>query len=511
MALSRRALLGGGISAGLWAWSGDARADASGLALGVDGFFILEASPASLTLAADETHGLGYNGGAPGPLLRIRQGAVLKVRLRNKLAEPTTLSFPGLRAVNAAAGIGGLTQPPVAPGASLDIRFWPPDAGFNLYFPHAGAASAGQVSRGLFGPIVVEEAAPPGVDLEAVVVLSDWRLDPSGQLADLGQAELGRGAGRIGAVLTANSAPAPLLLPAAPGSRVRLRLANAATARVMGITIEGAKTSIVAVDGQPSEAFEPLHDLVPMAPGARFELLFDMPREAGRVVRFVLRGGDLGPVPGEPDRSMVVFEAKSAPPAGDRARTRQARRPDDFGRRRRPVRHRRSFVCRLGAEAVVRGSPRIAGHARPRQQDSSSRDDEVERPRRAAAAPARRRLGALWARHPAGRAGQDRPHGVRSGQSGKMADRIGEPGTTRSRAGDVVSGVVRATPSRAAVGTGKIETWVDSDRGLFAFKALRGGKVSRRFLRRGCLDEGNKYKFFMTIADKTAQSSTSCH
>ena len=313
MALSRRALLGGGISAGLWVWSGDASAEASGLAPGSDGFLDLEAAPASLRLAAlptDATRGLGYNGGAPGPLLRIRQGAVLKVRLHNKLAEPTTLSFPGLRAVNAAAGIGGLTQPPVAPGASLEIRFSPPDAGFNLYFPHAGAASAGQLSRGLFGPIVIEEASPPAVDLEAVVALSDWRLDPSGQIADLGQADLGRGAGRIGAVLTANSAPAPLLLPAAPGARVRLRLANAATARVMGIAIEGAKTSIVAVDGQPSEAFEPLHDLVPMAPGARFELMFDMPREAGRLVRFVLRGGDLGPVPGEPDRPMVVFEAK---------------------------------------------------------------------------------------------------------------------------------------------------------------------------------------------------------
>jgi FtsP/CotA-like multicopper oxidase with cupredoxin domain len=310
MALSRRALLGGGISAGLWAWTGGASADASGLAPGADGFLTLEAAPASLQLGADETRGLGYNGGAPGPLLRIRQGAVLKVRLRNNLAEPTTLSFPGLRAANAAAGIGGLTQPPVAPGARLDIRFSPPDAGFNLYFPHAGGAAAGQVSRGLFGPIVVEEASPPGVDFEAVVVLSDWRLDSSGQIADLGEADLGRGAGRIGAVLTANSAPAPLLLPAAPGARVRLRLANAATARVMGIAIEGAKTSIVAVDGQPSEAFEPLHDLVPMAPGARFELLFDMPREAGRFVRFVLRGGDLGPVPGEPDRPMVVFEAK---------------------------------------------------------------------------------------------------------------------------------------------------------------------------------------------------------
>jgi FtsP/CotA-like multicopper oxidase with cupredoxin domain len=110
--------------------------------------------------------------------------------------------------------------------------------------------------------------------------------------------------------LTANSALAPLQSTAAPGARVRLRLANAATARVMGIAIEGAKTSIVAVDGQPSEAFEPLHDLVPMAPGARYELMFDMPREVGAQVRFVLRGGDLAAVPGEPDRPMIVFEAK---------------------------------------------------------------------------------------------------------------------------------------------------------------------------------------------------------
>jgi FtsP/CotA-like multicopper oxidase with cupredoxin domain len=313
MALTRRVLLGAAISAGLWAWRSDASAEASKPTPGPDGFFALDAAPASLKLAAppaEPARALAYNGGSPGPLLRIRKGETLKVRLRNKLSEPTTLSFPGLRAVNASAGIGGLTQPPIAPGASFDIRFSPPDAGFNLYFPHAGAASGAQISGGLFGPIVVEEPSPPAVDLETIVVLSDWRLDPSGQIADLGQADLGRGAGRIGAALTVNSALAPLQSTAAPGARVRLRLANAATARVMGIAIEGAKTSIVAVDGQPSEAFEPLHDLVPMAPGARYELMFDMPREVGAQVRFVLRGGDLAAVPGEPDRPMIVFEAK---------------------------------------------------------------------------------------------------------------------------------------------------------------------------------------------------------
>ena len=87
---------------------------------------------------APATRLLCYNGAAPGPLLRLRKGEELKLRLVNRLGEGTTLSFPGLRAANAAAGIGGLTQPLVAPGGELDIRFTPPDSGFNLYCPDAG-------------------------------------------------------------------------------------------------------------------------------------------------------------------------------------------------------------------------------------------------------------------------------------------------------------------------------------------------------------------------------------
>jgi FtsP/CotA-like multicopper oxidase with cupredoxin domain len=322
--VTRRAFVGCGIAAGLWAWPCGAGAQLAPLKEGPGGVLVLEAGPASLQLAAPPapaTALLGYNGAAPGPLLRVRQGEPLKLKLVNKLPQPTTLSFPGLRTANAVLGVGGLTQPPVAAGASQDIRFAPPDSGFNLYLPHAGAVSASQLSQGLFGPIIVEEPSPPAVDLEAVVILSDWRLDSNGGIADLGNSALDRGAGRIGSILAANSALAPLTLSAAPGARVRLRLANAATVRVMTIAIEGAKTLIVAVDGQPSETFEPLHNLVPVGPGARFELMFDMPREAGALARFALRGGDLGATPGEPDRPMLVIEAKGAavaprPPLG---------------------------------------------------------------------------------------------------------------------------------------------------------------------------------------------------
>lgn len=315
--MNRRAFLGAGVTVAVWAWTRRAGARLAPLAAGSDGFFALEAGAASAAFApppAEATPLLAYNGVTPGPLLRIRHGETLKVRLVNKLSLPTTLSFPGLCAANASTGIGGLTQPLVAPGASLDISFAPPDSGFNLYMPNAGKSSAAQIAQGLFGPIVVEEAAPPAVDLEALVLLSDWRLDPKGAIADLEDANLAR-AGRFGATITANSAPAPLNLSAAPGARVRLRIANAATARMMTIAIEGVKARIVAIDGQPSEPFEPLRDLVPMGPGARFELLFDLPREAGATARFILRGGGAAAIPGEPDRPVIVIAARGEPVA----------------------------------------------------------------------------------------------------------------------------------------------------------------------------------------------------
>ena len=309
MAVNRRAFLGGGLAASLWAWR---RAGGAEAPLGVPRR--LDAAPASLQLApppAPPTRILAYDGVSPGPLLRLRKGETLALTLANRLAEPTSLSFPGLRTANAAAGIAGLTQPPVAPGAEADIRFVPPDAGFNLYLPDCGAATAKQIAGGLYGPVVVEEAAAPAADLETIVVLSEWRLDAKGEIEPASaDSAAGRAGGRIGALVAANGPPAPLTLSAAPGARVRLRLANAATARLMMIGVDGLTPLIVAVDGQPSEPFEPLRNMFPLGPGGRYELMFDLPRETGAAARFILRGGDVAAIAGESDRPLVVFEAR---------------------------------------------------------------------------------------------------------------------------------------------------------------------------------------------------------
>jgi FtsP/CotA-like multicopper oxidase with cupredoxin domain len=310
----RRLALRAGVAATLWATFAG-RASAQSATVAPDGFRMLEAGPAEAQLLeapAPSVAALGYGAATPGPLLRLRKGEELKVRLSNKLAEPTSLCWPGLRLPNAMAGIGGLTQAPVPPGGSFDYRFTPSDSGFNLYRPHVGAATPGQIALGLYGPIVVEETVPPACDLEAIVALADWRIDARGALSN--PAEAARGPGGVGPIIAANNRATPLTLSAAPGARVRLRLVNAAAARIMTIRVEGAKPVIIALDGQPAEAFAPLRNAFPMTPGARFDMLFDMPRDAAPA-RFILVGGAAAPIPGEADRALIVFSAIGNPVA----------------------------------------------------------------------------------------------------------------------------------------------------------------------------------------------------
>jgi FtsP/CotA-like multicopper oxidase with cupredoxin domain len=78
------------------------------------------------------------------------------------------------------------------------------------------------------------------------------------------------------------------------------------------LSVAGAQPFVIAIDGQPCEAFEPIRRSVPVAPGARFELMFDMPETEGAKASLTLRGQN-----GE-DRDLLVAQAKG-PKAAKRA------------------------------------------------------------------------------------------------------------------------------------------------------------------------------------------------
>lgn len=231
---------------------------------------------------APETEIWACDGKTPGPALRIRQGDTLHLKLENRTTLPLSLHWQGLRGESAMDGVGGFSQPVVAPGASFEYRLKPTDSGTVLYRPLVIGGSSEPSGRGLAGILVVEEAEPLVVDLDLPVLVTDWLLGNDHVVQPFVAASPeAAAAGRLGSWLTVNGGPPPQRVAVAPGARVRLRLANACNARITRLRFDGVKAHVVAVDGQPTDTFEPVRAQLPFAPGTRYDLVVDMPEEAG--------------------------------------------------------------------------------------------------------------------------------------------------------------------------------------------------------------------------------------
>ncbi len=222
-----------------------------------------------------------FGGRAPGPELHLRRGEEFKARLVNNTMRPLSLHWHGMRIANDQDGVAGLTHDPLAPGAGLDLRFSPPDSGTYIYRPMVLGGSGEATDRGLAGVAVVEEAAPPPVDRDIVVAVDDWLLTSDGHHAPFGDPAERAGVGRLGTVVTVNGVRTPARITVPPGGRIRLRLANLCNARLMRIRFDRLKAYVIAVDSQPTDTFEPLRATLPFAPGTRYDVLIELPSEAG--------------------------------------------------------------------------------------------------------------------------------------------------------------------------------------------------------------------------------------
>ena len=128
------------------------------------------------------TPSLGFNGGAPGPVLRTRQGEVFDSQFQNRIGGGSAVHWHGVRLTNTMDGVPDLTQEIVETGGDFHYQFRAPDAG--TYWYHSHNRSWEQVARGLYGPLIVEETVPPDVDHDFIVMIDDWRVTEDGTLAD---------------------------------------------------------------------------------------------------------------------------------------------------------------------------------------------------------------------------------------------------------------------------------------------------------------------------------------
>jgi CopA family copper-resistance protein len=237
------------------------------------------------------TFATAVNGTVPGPLLRLRQGDDLTIRVRNRLPVTSSVHWHGLILPADMDGVPGLSFNGIPPAGEYTYRFRLNQHGTYWYHAH----SRFQEQTGLYGPLVIDRAGGERYpsDREHVVMLSDWTdRDPEHLFAllkrqsdyfNFGKRTLGDliddtrrqgwkaalserrmwGQMRMNPTDLADVGGAAytyLMNGAAPngnwtglfrpGERVRLRFINGSAMSIFDVRIPGLKMTVIAADGQ---------------------------------------------------------------------------------------------------------------------------------------------------------------------------------------------------------------------------------------------------------------------
>jgi FtsP/CotA-like multicopper oxidase with cupredoxin domain len=200
-----------------------------------------------LTIGGRSIAGFTVNGTSPGPEIRLRQGQLVEVHLRNEsVADGVTLHWHGVDVPNAMDGVAGVTQDAVPVGGGFTYRFVADRAGSFWY--HSHQVSNPQVAGGLLGSLVV--TPQPGIAQQVDVTAI---------------------AHTYGGVRTINGKAEDLRVPTRSGQRVRVRITNTDNGPMQVWT--SGSFRLLAVDGTDvNRPTEVLDRAITLTAGARADI-----------------------------------------------------------------------------------------------------------------------------------------------------------------------------------------------------------------------------------------------
>jgi CopA family copper-resistance protein len=258
--------------------------------------FQLAIEDVPLIINGHQATATGVNGQVPAPILRWREGDTLTLAVTNRLSEPSSIHWHGVRTPSPMDGVPGLSFRGIAPGETFVYRFPVHQSGTYWYHSH----SMFQEQTGLYGAIVIEPKGgyAQAFDRDYVVLLSDWSFEPPETIVsnlkfqsdyyNYGQRTLGtfvedaekKGLGDTVAdrlewgkmrmsptdILDVSAATYTYLIngqaPGAnwtalfrPGERVRLRFINGSSMSIFDVRIDGLPMTVVQADGNDVAPF----------------------------------------------------------------------------------------------------------------------------------------------------------------------------------------------------------------------------------------------------------------
>ena len=222
------------------------------------------------TVAGKRVTARVYDGGFPGPTLRVRAGDRLHVHLANHLAEHTNLHVHGLHV--SPRGESDNVFVHVRAGGRFTYEYAiPPDhpAGLYWYHPHAHGVANQQINNGMAGAIVIEgdlDRLPGVAELtERLLVLQATQFDAGGVVLPTGKQTNDTWLRLVNGQLNPT-------LRMRPGETQRWRILNASAGAFYNLALAGHRVAQIAKDGN-TLATPWTRDEIVLSPGERVEVL----------------------------------------------------------------------------------------------------------------------------------------------------------------------------------------------------------------------------------------------
>jgi nitrite reductase (NO-forming) len=218
-----------------------------------------------------------WAGGAPGPVIHVRQGQLVHITLTNRGAIPHSVDF------HAARVAPNVAFRDVMPGKSVSYTFRANDAGVFMY--HCGTKPVlMHIANGMYGAIVVEPKPGilPRADRNYVLVASEWYLNSNG-LGKPAGFDMSKAHARQPDWMTFNGYAGQYVkhpLTANPGELVRFWVLDAGPSIDTDFHIVGTilDTAYPFGDMRPADALHHVQTVtVPAGGGAVFDVRIDKP------------------------------------------------------------------------------------------------------------------------------------------------------------------------------------------------------------------------------------------
>jgi len=214
---------------------------------------------------------VGYNGTAPGPLLRMREGQTVTIEVVNSTNEPEIVHWHGLHIPSNVDGSLEEGTPMIAPNGTARYTFNASPSGTRWYHTHMMAMrnlKRGAYS-GQFGFIYIEPKSDPGAfDQEIFLALHEW--DPYFTTAEDAM-DVAYKRGTINSHCLGAGEPVRVKR----SQRVILRILNASATMHRRLALAGHSFRVVAMDGNPVATPKAV-DILELGPAERVDALVEM-------------------------------------------------------------------------------------------------------------------------------------------------------------------------------------------------------------------------------------------